>query len=268
MNKRLQIAIEAAKKAGEIQLEYFGTNLKRSHKSPTDFATEVDFKCEEIIIDHIKTQFPDDGFLAEEGGESNGKNEYVWVIDPLDGTVNYAHGLDYFCVIIGLYNKNTEKKELGVINIPRFNEVYTAVRGEGAYLNGQKITVNNTNRMKDGFLTLGSYYVTYDLQPDHFEKKFISQIEINNKQRKAFLRVRILGSAGVDIAHIAKGVTEAHLCFGTKPWDNIGSSIILEEAGGKIVDNNGDSITLKSRGMIASNSNIFDEFTSLIKRDK
>lgn len=257
--EKLKHAKEAARKSGEIQMQHFGGTHKLDYKSEKDFATEIDYACEKEIKARIEKAFPDDGFLGEEDGITEGKSEHIWIVDPLDGTVNYAHGFPYFCTVIGLWNLEAKQVDMGVLYDPVNDKMYHAVRGEGAFLNDEAISVSNRSKLKDSFMTVG----TYDVDVKNNRAEF-DRYNAINKNIDKFLRTRVTGSAGIDLGLIAEGVTEIHVVHGTHPWDHLGPSLIISEAGGKSVDRNLNELQLESRGVIATNGHVFDELISLI----
>lgn len=259
LQKQLKIAKEAARRAGEIQLKYFGTSLKRDFKSEKDFATEVDYLCEQEIMTIISKAFPEDGFLGEEDGVTEGSSQYVWVIDPLDGTVNYAHGFPYFCSIISLWDKNSQEVVLGLVHEPVVEKTYWAIKGEGAFCNDEQISVSVHSELSECFITLGSF----DIDPKK-QKNQYNKYQCLHDSIYKFLRARVTGSAGVDLAFVASGVTDVHVVYGTKPWDHLGPSLIITEAGGKCSDRDLKQIGFESRGIIATNGVIYDQVIGLM----
>lgn len=257
---QLEVAKNVAEKAGDFLIEHFGKEQKIIREKEKDFTTEVDRLAEKIIIGEIQRSFPDDSILSEEIGKIKGVSHHLWVIDPLDGTVNYAHGFPYFCLIISLFDLLKNETVLGIIHNPTSKKTVFALRGKGAFLNGKKISVSGINKLEESFLTLGHF------DPNKKEKVQIlgakNRSTIQKEAFKYFLRVRELGSIGLDMANVAMGVTEAHLSFG-KPWDLLGPALIVCEAGGKVVDFYGNEVNMESTGVLASNNVIYQEVVSL-----
>ncbi|MBU1118506.1 inositol monophosphatase [Patescibacteria group bacterium] len=261
LHEQLVVAKDAATKAGDIQIQHFGKKHDITYKGSNDFVTNVDLLCEEAIIDRIHETNPDHVVLSEEKGKGNGSSRYLWVVDPLDGTVNYEHGFPYFCTIVSLFDKETEDILVGVVYNPLEDVMYWAIKGEGAYKGDKKVRVSTRKDLAQSFLTFGSFYVTRG----PIESPYKSQNE-SADFRDAFLRTRVIGSAGLDLAHIAEGVADVHISFGAKPWDIFGSSLLVTEAGGSVVDEQGGKITLASKGIIATGEDLIDDVLSLLKK--
>jgi myo-inositol-1(or 4)-monophosphatase len=239
-----QILFEAADAACNIQLEYFEKDFEIGRKrSYTDLVTEVDKKCEAKIIEIIRNKFPSHNVLGEEGGNLNKESDYVWIVDPIDGTVNYAHSLPIFCVSIAV----EFKKEiiLGIVKSAKTNEVFFAEKNKGAYLNDKKISVSKTENLRDGLLVTGFPYGAqnnYDYCIDHFVN-FIKQ----------GLPIRRLGSAALDMCYLAAGRFDGFWEVNLNPWDVAASYLIMLEAGGKVTDFFGNEYSIYSKQILATN---------------
>lgn len=222
----LERAIEWAKEVGKIHLSYFrGDNLGIQTKSNVyDVVTRADKESEAFLLERIQKYFPGHAVLGEESGEHAGTGDYCWVVDPLDGTNNFSQGLPIFTVSIGLqYKKETI---IGVVYAPYFNELYTAVRGEGAYLNGSLVKVGQKPDLEHSVLGTGFPY-DKDVNPD------------NNTDNVAnilpHLRgLRRMGSAAYDLCCVAAGFLDGYWEFSLQPWDMCAGALIVEEAGGII----------------------------------
>lgn len=222
----LERAIEWAKEVGKIHLSYFrGDNLGIQTKSNVyDVVTRADKESEAFLLERIQKYFPGHAVLGEESGEHAGTGDYCWVVDPLDGTNNFSQGLPIFTVSIGLqYKKETI---IGVVYAPYFNELYTAVRGEGAYLNGNLVKVGQKPDLEHSVLGTGFPY-DKDVNPD------------NNTDNVAnilpHLRgLRRMGSAAYDLCCVAAGFLDGYWEFSLQPWDMCAGALIVEEAGGII----------------------------------
>jgi len=227
MSKELDVAIEAAKKAGKLQLEKLFSKHELKEKGPKDFATDVDLQSEKIIIDHVKKNFPSHSFLSEESGKSENSSSCKWIIDPVDGTHSYMTGLPNFGTSIGL--EKDGQIIAGVIFLPAFGELLSAEKGKGAFLNGKKINVSKKSEL-DG--TTGSFEFQTNMYP--LEK----YAEIFGNLFNKMLNLRSLGGVA-DFAMVATGRMDFSVAVRTHPWDCAAAGIIIEEAGGKLTDFDG-----------------------------
>lgn len=226
MEEALRKAVKWAKEAGRIQLSFFrGNDLGISTKSNVyDVVTRVDKECEAYLLKQIGSAYPEHAVLGEESGKHEGKSDFCWVIDPLDGTNNYSQGLPVFTVSIGLQYK--DETLLGVVYAPYFDELYMACRGQGAFLNGRPIRVGGKGDLAHSVLGTGFPY-DKDVNPD------------NNVQNVArilpHLRgLRRMGSAAYDLCCVAAGFLDGYWEFSLQPWDMCAGALIVEEAGGII----------------------------------
>ncbi|GGJ22578.1 inositol monophosphatase family protein [Deinococcus roseus] len=222
LNRCLDVAIEAAKAAGAIHLFYRDQDFGVSSKSNfSDLVTIVDRKSEEKIREVIQLHFPDHAILGEEGGQDR-EADQLWVVDPLDGTVNYAHGFPFSCVSIGLEIQGV--RSVGVVFDPNRNELFTAIRGQGAFLNGRRIQVSQTaDLMAPALLATG---FPYDVASDP------TNLEKFARFLKLGLPVRRPGAAALDISYVACGRLDGFWEYKLNPWDVSAGLLILEEAGG------------------------------------
>lgn len=223
-------------------------------KSKNNFVTLVDKKAEESIVRALMQVHPGAGFLTEEETIKNEQKEFTWIIDPIDGTTNFIHGLPCFCISIGLLHNN--ELVLGMIYEPVHNECFYATKGNGAYLNGKKINVSQNNKVKDSLLVTGFPY--------HDEGKLSRFINLFEYFIKNSHGVRRLGSAAIDMAYVACGRFDAFYEYGLNPWDVAAGCIILQEAGGKISDFSNDNNYLFGKELIASNGLIHNELQEII----
>ncbi len=224
-------------------------------KGVHNFVTYVDKNAEKQIVSELKKLLPEAGFIAEEGTETSKADEYNWVIDPLDGTTNFIHQLPCYSISIALM-KNHEVV-LGVVYEINQDECFYAVKGGGAFLNGESISVSNAKTIYDSLLATGFPYYDY------------SRIENYIELFVWFLRnthgVRRFGSAAVDLAYVACGRFDGFFEYSLNPWDVAAGSLIVEEAGGKVSDFKGGVDYLFGKEIVAGNSNIYEEFISKIK---
>ena len=243
LNRFIKIAVRAARASGEIQRKGFGRRHSIRFKGAINLVTEVDHSCEEKIQRIISREFPDHDFLMEESGAWKRPSEYKWIIDPLDGTTNYAHGYPLFCTSIGLEHQG--KMVLGVVYEPNRDELFVGVKGRGAALNGRKIRVSKTSILRRAFLATGFAYnvqTVRDNNLDHFSDFIL------NAQA-----VRRDGVAAMDLCYVACGRYDGFWELDLRPWDTAAASLILREAGGRISSFEGGPFDLYGREIVASN---------------
>ncbi len=250
-----QSLIKATKAGGDILKEYFNQSFTISNKEGiNNLVTEVDHKSEEVIIDIIKNDFPQHQILSEESGEHIQDSEYKWIIDPIDGTVNYANGIPICCVSIGI--EKDGKMIMGAVYNPFINEFFFAERGEGATLNEKKIQVSTQPDLLKSCMVTGFPYTYLDMPngPLQVFEKFI---------RKG-IPVRRLGSAAIDLCWVAAGRFDGFYEHKLSAWDSAAGFIIVEEAGGKVTDLKGDYYNPYQPGLIATNGKIHDELVRVV----
>lgn len=246
--------IEAAKpimqKTGELLLSHFNTVLQRTYKHDGSYATQADIAAESFLIEQLKPLVPGAGFLAEESGKVAG-NEYCWVIDPLDGTTNFAQGIPYFCSSVALTKNN--KSVAGFIYQPVLKELFWAQEGVGAFLNGQKLTVSNIEKL-DQAVVIFAY--PYKDDPVYFD--LVAQL--NYKTYSG----RCLGAAALDQAYCAAGRADAVIFTGLSWWDCAAGMLLISEAGGTVSEFNGESVGQDYRTFLGGNKLICDQVLNLI----
>jgi len=257
----LQVAIKAAIRASEIIAESYGNFKQLDFKSDIDVVTEVDFKCEEAISKILRKETPDYGIIAEEGTNFPGKK--VWIVDPLDGTINFSHSFPLFGPSIGLCKG--DEVLVGVIADPIRKELFYATKGNGAFLNDlynkgepKRLHVSNTRNMKQAIVASGLPYIRDDEYFQEMGRNFIAL-------EKEIQSARKLGMAALTMAYIAAGRLEGYIISGAKSWDMAGGIVILEEAGGKITNYKGEPYTLDTFEWIASNGHLHDNFVEIYK---
>lgn len=258
MEKYKEVMFEAVEESSKILMDYFDTKFEIGRKKfYNDLVTEVDKKSEAKIIEVIHKYFPEHNVLAEEGGDQHKKSDFVWIVDPIDGTVNYAHALPIFCVSIALEIKG--EIALGIVYNPVSGEKFFAEKGKGAYYNDKKISVSDTENLKDGFLVTGFAY-GLDVKDDHSLEHFVNFVKMG-------LPVRRLGSAAMDICYVACGKFDAFWEFNLHAWDVAAAYLILLEAGGRVTDFTGGNYSVYDKQILASNGrNIHDEMISELKK--
>lgn len=254
----LNFAIQTARDAGRVLAERFGRKLNISNKSELDLVTEADLASERLIIDRIKTTHPRHAILAEESGASapvgrEAQSEWRWIIDPLDGTTNYAHGYPCFCVSIGL--EHNGRLEIGVIYDPLRDELFTAERGDGAALNSKRIQVSSTRSLSSALLCTG---FPYDVRErSEFARHFANFIM--NAQA-----VRRDGSAALDLAYVACGRFDGFWEEGLHPWDVAAAALMIEEAGGRVTHYDGSAFDIYGAPILASNGLVHEQMMRVL----
>jgi len=244
--------VEMSQQVGEYLLEEKGhlsskdIELKGKH----NYVTYVDKTAEKYIVEGLSKIFPPAGFITEEGTESRLSDEFNWIVDPLDGTTNFIHGLAPFCISIAL--KKEDKIVLGVIYDPTMEEAFYAWEESPAFLNYQPISVSNTAKLDDALLATGFPYTNYDFM-DNYLNLFKWCME-NTRG------VRRLGSAAMDLAYVACGRMDGFFEYGLSPWDVAAGSFIVQQAGGKIQDFNQGDNYIFGKQIMAFNPNLIDEF--------
>jgi len=253
-DKYKTVAITAARRAGEIILEGLGSthNLKFK-KSHADLVTEFDPRAEAEIVRVISASFPEHQIIAEEGSTGGDHHDYCWYVDPIDGTTNFAHGLALTCTSIALAERG--ELVLGVVWAPAMNELFVAVKGQGATLNGQPIHVSSTGSLIRSLVATGFPY----------ERKVV---DFNVRCWEAFLHqaqgVRRDGCAALDLCNVAVGRYDGFWEYGFAVWDMAAGAVIIREAGGTITLPNGDLLHGVSRDVLASNSLIHQEMLNVL----
>jgi myo-inositol-1(or 4)-monophosphatase len=254
LSEALPVVSKIAKNAGLYLIENLGRVKEVEFKGERNLVTDIDKTSEKIIKDNLTKYFPGIPILGEElGGESA---ELCWVIDPLDGTNNYFHSYPVFCISIALVEKRNPL--LGVIYDPNREELFTALKGKGAYMNGEKIHVSQTNSLKHSLLASGFYYefkTQKDTNIEHFVD-FLYQVQ----------GIRRSGSAAIDMAYVACGRLDGFWELGLKPWDTSAGFLIVEEAGGKVTKFDGSQFDPFFPQIVASNSRIHTEMLRVLNR--
>jgi myo-inositol-1(or 4)-monophosphatase len=245
----LNFAIQTARDAGRVLAARFGRSIQIKNKGDIDLVTEADIAAERVIIDRIQSYYPSHMILAEESGETvrvGGSSEWKWVVDPLDGTTNFAHGYPCFCVSIALEHAGVI--ELGVIYDPGRDELFAAERGQGATLNDRTIQVSETYDLNRALFTGFPYDARERQDFEHHLHQFIMHAQ----------GVRRDGSAALDLAYVASGRFDGFWEVGLHPWDVAAGVLLIEEAGGRVSRYDGSAFDIYTPPIVASNGLIHD----------
>jgi len=249
------VAVSAAEKAAEIILTALKTPRVADFKGKTDLVTKTDRDADQIIRELIRAEFPDHGILAEESGSSLPHADFQWIIDPLDGTTNFVHGFPSFAVSIALHYKN--EPMIGcIIELP-VKHVYTAIKDQGAFCNGEKISVSKTDDLNQSLLVTGFGYKHGDLWKRNM-KLFKHFTDITQG-------VRRLGAAAVDLCHVASGKVDGFWEFDLHPWDTAAGILIVKEAGGMITNMDGSTYSIFNNEILATNGLIHQKMVDQLK---
>lgn len=248
-----------ATQAGAAELKKFfnGTFTISNKEGVNNLVTQADFAAEKAILQVIKTDFPDHGIVSEESEEQVSDSDYKWIIDPIDGTVNFANGIPICCVSIGLEYKG--EMLMGAVFNPIINEFFFAEKGKGATLNGQKISVSNKTEVLTSCLVTGFPY-TYLEKPN-------GPLEVFSRLIKKGIPVRRLGSAAIDLCWVAAGRFDGFYEHQLHAWDSAAGYLIVEEAGGKVTNLVGEKYSPYQYGIIATNGKIHEELVKWVKGD-
>lgn len=257
MNPMLNIATRAARAAGDIILRNIDKldRLKVELKAQNDFVSQVDLKAEEVIIEALRTAYPDHGIIAEENGRFNEDSEHQWIIDPLDGTTNFLHGFPQFAVSIAMQRKG--RLEIAVVFDPVKNELFTAARGEGAQLNGRRLRTT-TQKGIDGALIGTGFPFKH---PQHLD----TYLETFKAVHPTAAGIRRAGSAALDLAYVAAGRLDGFWELGLSPWDMAAGVLLVREAGGIVTDFSGEGNYLETGNVIAAASKVYQPLYEAIK---
>jgi myo-inositol-1(or 4)-monophosphatase len=243
------VAVTAAHAAGSILLANFGKPLKIKEKRGAGLVTDVDVRCEKAALRILRREFPHFGVLAEESPALESRDNGRWIIDPLDGTTNYIHGFPMFCVSIAA--EWDGQLQVGVIYHPILDETYIAVRGRGSTVNGKRLAVSKTRRLKDALLTTGFAYTKgAELHRD------VARFERLAEDARA---IRRPGSAALDLAYTARGVFDGFWERNLSPWDIAAGALLVEEAGGQVTDFSGRQFVVGCNEVLVANSRLHRE---------
>ena len=249
----LETAAEIAREAGALLANYYERRVPFQLKGEFDLVTEADRASERLVVERLRSHFPTHSIVGEEGGSHEGSSDYRWFVDPLDGTTNFAHSFPVFNVTLGL--ERAGEAIAGVVYDPIRQEMFTAERGSGAYLNNRRIKVSGVNQLADSLASTG-----FPSRKRHHNVN----IHFYYQLAMASHGVRRTGSAAIDLAYVACGRLDFFWEFGLKPWDMAAGALLVREAGGRTSDMRGavHSVT-GSEHLLADNGSLHDEVLSL-----
>jgi myo-inositol-1(or 4)-monophosphatase len=252
MPSYLETSVEIAREAGALLSKYFERRVTFELKGEHDLVTEADRASEQLVIERLSAHFPSHSIVAEEGGGHTGSSEYCWYVDPLDGTTNFAHGFPMYNITMAL--EQSGELIAGVIFDPEHNEMFTAERGSGAYLNNRRIRVSKVNRLENTLVATGFP-----------SKKRHENVNIHFYYQLAMLThgVRRAGSAALDLAYVASGRLDGFWEFGLNPWDMAAGILLIREAGGKCSDMQDGPVKLRGPHLLADNGLVHQQIVDL-----
>lgn len=243
--------------AGDIQLRGFrDRSTVVSYKSRTDLVTNIDRESEDYLCEAVRRRFPDHSIVAEEGGRKDAPGDFLWYIDPLDATNNFAHGIPFFCVSLGVFSKEARRVVAGAVYDPVHRELFRALRGEGSFLNGERITVSPTDDPGIALLATGFPY-------DKENPKTSNLAEFSRFSPRV-QGIRRLGSAALDLCYVACGRFDGFWEPALFPWDMAAGSLIVEEAGGRVTNYGGELFDPEYPEILASNGRLHDVLVEIL----
>ena len=256
MSHELEAATDAARAAGGLLREQLGKMRQVRHKGPADLVTDLDQRTEDLIASLLREAFPTYGTVGEEGGEQFVSDNPRWLVDPIDGTVNYIRGYPFFSVSIALEREG--EVSVGVVYNPILDELFVAEKGKGATLNGQPIQVSATASLDQSVLASGFPYDVWTSEAD------------NSREWRRFLKralsLRSDGSAALDLCHVAAGRIDGYWELELGPWDMAAGALIAQEAGGSVTQVDGDRFDPYKRNVLASNGRLHAEMLAVLKK--
>lgn len=248
-----EAAESATRKSGALLIELSKSDVAYKMKSSHDILADADLRSEEIIIETIKAAFPGHDILSEEAGQQSKGSKYLWAIDPIDGTINFARHNEEYCISIAL--SEDDQLILGVIYQPALNKLYVAEKGQGAYLNGKKIMVSKESELINCLAAVDNSS-KMDLRIKTFDavRRVVTQVR----------QLRVMGSSALHLARMAEGQLDFYFKFSFNFWDYAAGMLILEEAGGKVTGIEGGPLTRSSKNILASNGLVHDKAQSVV----
>jgi myo-inositol-1(or 4)-monophosphatase len=255
MTNPADVALSAARTAGEILTSYYHNGFAIRNKGIADLVTDADIAAERSIVDSIRRVFPDHAILGEEESTADITSDELWVIDPLDGTTNFAHGIPHFAVSIAFLRDG--RAECGVVWNPIREDLYVARRGQGATHNDARLQVSTETSMDQSLIGIGFYY-------DRGAMMEATLAAVGDCFRKQIHGVRRFGTASLDLAHVAAGYYGAYFEYQLSPWDFAAGQLIVEEAGGRVTTCDGQNVPLRKTSVLASNSLLHEEMLNVV----
>jgi len=244
----LETAVDIAREAGALLAHYFERGIGFELKGDFDLVTEADRASEKLVVERLRTHFPSHAIVAEEGGGHESASDFRWYVDPLDGTTNFAHGFPMFNVTLGL--ERAGEQVAGVVYDPVRQEMFSAERGAGAYLNGRRIHVSRAARLKESLASTGFPSVK---RHNDVNVHFFYQIAM------ASHGVRRTGSAAIDLAYVSCGRLDLFWEFGLRPWDMAAGALLVKEAGGRVSDMQGAAHSITASATVLADNDLLHE---------
>lgn len=245
----LEVSIDAARKAGEVIRDRFLTDKEVRFKGRADIVTDVDLAAERVILDLVQSEFPQFSILSEESSPIETGSPYTWVIDPIDGTRNFAEGIPHFCVVVALARGSDVV--MGVTYDPVKDETFTAQQGQGALLNGQPMSVSDRQEIPQ--CVLG-----FDL--GYYDDKAATALDMIRSLWPGFQTMRLMGSSALGMAYAAAGRLDLYFHHSLSPWDSASGLLLAREAGGNVVDRQGHDANLFTPSVIVSSHTLIERF--------
>jgi len=254
----INVMVKACRKAAKVIIRDFGEieNLQVSLKGPGDFVTASDKKVEEILIDELQKARPNYSILSEEIGVISNDESFKWIIDPIDGTANFLHGIPHFAISLALENEG--EIICGIIYDPIKDEMFVAEKGNGSYVNNQRMRVSSRSKLKDCIIFTGG-------SKSGSKDKELSLKEYCNFSSKVLIPIRKLGSASLDMAYVAAGRCDGFWQRSLNYWDIAAGIILVKESGGFVTDFNGENEYIQNKTILATNSKIKNEMIEVLK---
>ena len=254
----INVMVKACRKASKILIRDFGEieNLQVSLKGPGDFVTASDKKVEKVLIEELQKARPNYSILSEEVGKIDNDESFKWIIDPIDGTANFLHGIPHFAISIGL--EHEQEIVCGIIYDPIKDEMFVAEKGKGAYLNNQRMRVSSRSKLENCIIFTGG-------PKREAENKDLALKEYNNFSSKVLIPIRKLGSASLDMAYVAAGRCDGFWQRNLNYWDIAAGIILVKESGGFVTDFKGENDYIQNKTILVTNSKINNEMIEVLK---
>ena len=250
----LAFIIDLAREAGALLRNGLDRPREVAFKSRADLVTDVDLRSERLLVAALRERFPDHRIVAEEGGGQEAAARYTWLVDPLDGTTNYAHGYPVFSVTLALLDQGA--LELGIVYDPLRDECFTAQRGGGAWLNGRQLNVSSTIDLRAALISTGFPYNRWRSAETNIPEFSAMIMHCQGVVRS--------GSAAIDLAYVGAGRSDGHWELGLKPWDSAAGALLVREAGGQVTDRIGQAYDPWNGRVVATNGAIHDQVLSVL----